>query len=258
MKRREEGISTTVAHRRKGNYLIIEHVTGNIRITSQGLRTSELANDTILIDATGSANAHDHLQIKGSKGKVTITGQNAQLMTPVDLQIAVPSGISVRIGNVIGAIMITETIEVLAVANARHCQIFTELLHGAIFQIGSDVDIKVKRLIGHCDIIAEENAKVEVREATISTLAANISGNAQVNLYGSVRFARLDLKRQAYLYVGLIEDFVSQRKDKQATLDYGRIGSRHADDDAKHRALIHQANEDMQHFLSAPLPAANA
>lgn len=257
MKERE-GISTTVTHRRKGNYLVIEHITGNIRITSQGLRASELAKDAILIDATGSTHAHDHLKINGSKGKVTISGQNAQLMTPVDLQIAVPSGISVQIRNVIGAIMITETIEVLTVANTHPCQIFTELLHGAIFQIGHDVDIKVKRLLGHCDIIAEENAKVEVREATISTLAANINGDAQVNLYGSVRFAKLDLKRQAYLYVGLIEEFVSQRKDKQATLDYGRIGSRHADDDAKHRALIRQADEDMKRFLSTPLPAANA
>lgn len=163
-----------------------------------------------------------------------------------------PSGIVVKIENVSGSVVIGETVEALTVIGERPCQIFTEVLHGAAFRIGAGVDIKVKRLIGHCDIIASEYAQVEIRDAVINTISATVRSNAHVDIYGSARFARINLERHAYLHIDTV-DYIERQKDQSATLNLGWVSSRKVNEDQR-RALVRQASTEMALFIKELMP----
>lgn len=150
--------------------------------------------------------------------------------------------------------MISETIEILTITGERPCQIFTEALHDTILRIGSGVSIKIKRLLGHCDIVAIETARIEVREALISTLSAKLSGNAWINMHGSARFAKLALEGHAYFHIDTVE-LAERQKDQSATLDLGCINNSYRKvDEAQRRASIYKANAEITNFIQGLLP----
>lgn len=220
--KKEATIITTTTYDRRGDSLHIRDVSGTIKIMSQKL-ISRGPKDTVQIEVTGTSDAHDHLQVRSSKGQICITGQNAVLPVTADLHIYVPSGISVDLENVGGSVSIAETIEVLTVVDDRPCHIFTDLLHGAMLRIGGEVDLKIRNLIGPCDIVAYEKAQVEVREAHATTLSAIVLSDAQVKLNGAARFADLTLKSNACCRIDTIEVLIGHNKEKTATLQLGRI-----------------------------------
>lgn len=269
MKKEKSSIATTVTHERRGKEVILSNITGNIKITGDSNQNQKRA-DNVGIEVTGTASVHDYLSIRGSKGTVQIEGRNAGILTPphCDICVKVPSGTSVVLNNVGGFVTINETIGVLTISGDIPCQIFTEALHDVIMRIGSGVDVKIKRLLGRCDIIASDNAQVEVRYALISTLSATLRGTAQATFYGSARFAKFNLERQTHLHIDSVENLIERRKTRTANLSLGWVNpGRKADDEEQRRALIRQANIEMAHFISGlttheavppPLAVANA
>jgi len=262
MKKQVEPIVTTITHSRKGNCLHIKDVTGTIRIIGQKMTSGDPKHgDVISIEVTGTADAHDNLRIQGTKGQVHITGQSATFLTPVSLCISVPSGISVNLENVGGTVAICETVEVLTVADNQSCQIFTELIHGAMLRVGGKASIKIRNLIGPCDIVALEKTQIEVRESHITTLSAVMFGDAQANLNGSACFAKLRLESKAYFRIDTIEMLIERHKAKTAILQLGWIRlpdeeksekKKKTDEDLRRetarREQIKQAREKMAQF----------
>lgn len=252
MKEKEkENMATTVNHSRRGNNLLIKGVTGNIKIVGQHVTGRSKHIDSIDIEVTGIAESHDRLQIHGKKGTVYIISREIAAPPQYDITISIPSGVSVKLEEVSGTVLISATVEILTVIGVRPCQIFTDVLHDAILHIGAGVDIKIKRLLGHCDIIANENAKIEVREATVSNLLATIGGNARVDIHGSARFAKLALKRHAYFHIETVE-LVEHQKDQTATLKLDLVDNRKIDE-GQRRTFICQANTEMAHFMQRTL-----
>lgn len=247
----KENMATTVNHGRRGNNLHIKGVTGNIKIVGQHVTGRSKHIDSIDIEVTGIAESHDRLQIYGKKGTVHIISREIATHPQYDITISIPSGVSVKLEEVSGTVLISETVEILTVIGVRPCQIFTEVLHDAILHIGAGVDIKIKRLLGHCDIIANENAKIEVREAFVSNLLATISGDAQVDMHGSARFAKLVLRRHAYFHIDTVE-LVERQKDQTSTLELELVEN-HKIDGGQRRAFICQANTEMAHFMQRTL-----
>ncbi len=253
MKEKEkENMATTVNHGRRGNNLHIKGVTGNIKIIDQHVTgRNSRRTDAINIEVTSTAESHDHLQIHGKKGTVHIISQEIATPPQYDITISIPSGVSIKLEEVSGTVSISETVEILTVIGERPCRVFAEVLHDAILHIGADVDIKVKRLLGHCDIIADKNAKIEVREATVSNLLATIGGDAQVDMHGSARFAKLVLRRHAYFHIDTVE-LVERQKDQTSTLELELVEN-HKIDGGQRRAFICQANTEMAHFMQRTL-----
>lgn len=249
---KREGIVTTAEHHRRGNALSIKDVAGNIRIVSQ---STQKHAGTIKIEVTGIADAHDRLDIHATKGEVMVIGQDPEAAAyEYQLQISVPSGTAVKLENVGGTVTISETIAVLTVIGKRPCQIFTDALLGAILRVSSDVNIKVKRLVGRLDLVARAGSALEVRDALISTLAATITGGATVDLYGSARFVQLKLGRGSYFHIDTVDEFVEKETEKYSIFNLGWMSSYGKGDETKRLALVHQAQADMIKFVKELMP----
>lgn len=245
MKKEKENLVTTVTHSRKGSIVNLKNISGDVKVLGQrpsGHKSK--GSDTVEIEVTGTAKTHDVLQIKGTKGRVDIIGQ--EILTPhCDLRIYVPSGISLWIENVSGIITISETVETLAIMNRCPCQVFTETLHSAMFHVGKDVDIKIKHLVGYCDIAASSNAQIEVRDAALSVLSVVADGNAKIDLYGTARFAKTDLSRRSRLHINMV-DCIESHKDPTAQLDVSWTNHRMNEDE--HRDLSTKASAEIASF----------
>lgn len=262
MKAKEDPI-TTATYDRKGDILYIKGITGNIRIigqhtVSQKNRKSKNTN-SVKIEAKGNSKAHDNLQIHVRKSTIQIVCPGMKRPPYYDLSIVVSSGISIKLEDVSGSVVIEEAVNALVVVGQRPCRIYTELLRDAMFDISTNVNINIKRLFGHCNIDANSNARVEIRDANISTLSVDLGGSAWVDIHGSARFAKLDLKYNSYFRINSAE-LVERKKGTTATLDLGwtisKSKSKKRDDIKKQHDSINRGNAEILQFTKDILSEA--
>lgn len=248
-------IISTVTHNRKGRVVNIDNIIGNIKIVShRSTNRKRKSADLVTIDVTGTTIAHDSIKIKGTKGRVQIKSQ--EMLTPphCDLTIYVPSNATVRLDNVGGSITISESLEALVIKSERPCQVFTETLHGVVLDVGADANIKIKQLLGHCDVTAHEDSTVEIRDASVSTLSASLYSGARLDMHGVTRFAKINLNRHARCHVNAA-NFIDEHHDPSSILTFSLLDS-HKIDEAERRAVMRQADAEIATFARGLLPIA--
>lgn len=247
-------IITTITHSRKGRAVNIENVIGDIRVVSQKFATGKRKSaDLVTIDITGTAAAHDSVSIKGTKGRIQIKGQE-MLTSHCDLTIYVPSDATVWLGNVGGSITIDESLKALVIKSELPCRVFTETLHGVVLDVGTDTNVKIKHLLGHCDVTAHQDAIIEIRDASVSTLSVSLHSGARLDMHGSARFAKISLDRHARCHVNAA-NFMDEHHDPSSILTFNLLDS-HKIDETERRAVMRQANAEMATFTSSLLPLA--